>query len=121
MREAIRLCLHFLEHPAFAPLVARRLTPTDADLASDDALDVWMDQNVATNQHTSGTCKMGPSTDAMAVVDPTLRVHGLDGLRICDSSVMPSVIGSNTNAAVAMIAERAGDLILNSSTADTPE
>jgi choline dehydrogenase-like flavoprotein len=49
--------------------------------------------------------------DAMAVVDPQLRVHGLDGIRICDSSVMPSLIGSNTNAPTVMIGERAADLI----------
>ena len=50
--------------------------------------------------------------DRLAVVDPQLRVHGLDGLRICDSSVMPSLIGSNTNAPTVMIAEKASDLIL---------
>lgn len=47
----------------------------------------------------------------MSVVDPELRIHGLDGIRICDSSVMPSIIGSNTNAPTIMIAERAADLI----------
>ena len=49
--------------------------------------------------------------DTMSVVDPELRIHGLDGIRICDSSVMPSLIGSNTNAPTVMIAERAADLI----------
>lgn len=62
-----------------------------------------------TSYHPVSTCKMG--VDAMAVVDPALRVHGLDGLRICDSSVMPSLIGSNTNAATIMIGEKAADLI----------
>ena len=59
--------------------------------------------------HESCTCKMG--TDEMAVVDPNLRVRGLDGIRICDSSVMPSLIGSNTNAPTIMIAEKASDLV----------
>ncbi|MDJ0824311.1 MAG: GMC family oxidoreductase N-terminal domain-containing protein [Rhodobacter sp.] len=62
-----------------------------------------------TSYHPTCTCKMG--TDEMAVVDPQLRVRGLDGIRICDSSVMPSLIGSNTNAPTIMIAEKASDLI----------
>ncbi|MBV9220167.1 MAG: alanine-phosphoribitol ligase, partial [Methylobacteriaceae bacterium] len=59
--------------------------------------------------HPVGTCKMG--TDERAVVDPQLRVRGIDRLRVCDSSVMPSLISSNTNAASIMIGERAADLI----------
>ncbi len=62
-----------------------------------------------TSYHPTCTCKMG--TDEMAVVDPNLRVRGLDGIRICDSSVMPSLIGSNTNAPTIMIAEKASDLV----------
>jgi choline dehydrogenase-like flavoprotein len=62
-----------------------------------------------TSYHPTCTCKMG--VDEMAVVDPQLRVHGLDGIRICDSSVMPSLVGSNTNAPTIMIGEKASDLI----------
>jgi choline dehydrogenase-like flavoprotein len=107
MREAIRLGVKFLKHPSFAPLIARRLAPTDSDLASDDALDAWMCQHVATNQHTSGTCKMGPSTDAMGVVDQYGRVHGAEALRVLDLSICPDVVRANTNATAIMIAERA--------------
>ncbi|XP_017969116.1 glucose dehydrogenase [FAD, quinone] [Drosophila navojoa] len=64
-------------------------------------------------QHQSGTCKMGPSTDATAVVDPELRVHGIRHLRVVDASIMPHVPAGHTNAIVIMIAEKAADMIKN--------
>ena len=88
-------------------MVASRLSPTDRDLASDDALDDWLRQNVTTNQHTSGTCKMGPHTDPMAVVDQYCRVRGIEALRVVDLSICPNVVRANTNATAIMIAERA--------------
>ena len=60
-----------------------------------------------------GTCRMGPSSDPTAVVDDRLRVHGLDGLRVIDASVMPAMISANLNAAVMMIAEKGADLVLD--------
>ena len=62
-----------------------------------------------TSYHPTCTCKIG--SDDMSVVDQELRVYGIEGLRICDSSVMPSIVGSNTNAATIMIGEKASDLI----------
>jgi choline dehydrogenase len=69
-------------------------------------------QEGLTAYHLCGTCKMGPRDDAMAVVDNTLRIHGLEGLRIADASIMPTVPSANTSAAVFMIAEKASDMIL---------
>ena len=107
MREGVRLGVQLLAHPSFAPLIARRLAPADEVLASDDALDAWMRQHVATNQHTSGTCKMGPRADAMAVVDQYGRVYGVEALRVLDLSICPNIVRANTNATAMMIAERA--------------
>jgi len=76
---------------------------------SDDELRAWVRSSVNTIFHPTGTCKMG--TDPQAVVDPELRVHGLRGLRVADASVMPRIIGGNTNAPTIMIAEKAADLV----------
>ena len=62
-------------------------------------------------QHSWGTCKMGPASDSMAVVDQFCRVHGLEDLRVIDASIMPDVVRANTNASTVMIGERAADLI----------
>ena len=87
------------------------ISPTEEDLASNDTLDQWLRRNVTTTQHISGTCKMGPATDGMAVVDQYCRVYGLEGLRVVDVSVLPDCIRANTNATTIMIAERVADWI----------
>lgn len=111
MREGVRYCAQFLEHDAYRHIVEERLMPSDAELASDDALDGWMRRNVTTTQHISGTCKMGPASDPMAVVDQYCRVYRFEGLRVADASVMPDVIRANTNATTIMIAERVAEFI----------
>ncbi len=110
-RDAIRRTVKIFEHPAFDGLLAERLSPTDADLSSDDALDAWLQQNAGIAGHQSVTCKMGPASDPAAVVDQYCRVHGLEGLRVVDASVMPDIVRANTNATVIMMAERAADFI----------
>ena len=111
MRRAVRLAIQLSEHPAFKDIIIERLWPADTDLASDAALDSWLLKNVATQFHSSGTCKMGPASDPMAVVDQFCRVHGLKELRVVDASVMPDVIRANTNATTIMIGERVADWI----------
>jgi choline dehydrogenase len=111
MRHAARLAVRLSQHPAFKDIVVARLFPGDEIIASDDALDAWMLANVTTQHHSSGTCKMGPASDPMAVVDQYCRVHGVEGLRVVDASVMPDVIRANTNATTMMIAERVADWI----------
>ena len=109
MRGAVRTCVELAQQPPLAEVIEERINPTDDDLTSDDALDAWLLANVGTQHHSSGTCKMGPASDPMAVVDQYLRVHGLQGLRVIDASVMPDVVRANTNATTIMIAERAAD------------
>ena len=109
LRTAVRVCLEMAEKPAMQGVLAERLSPTDDDLASDDALDAWLLANVNTQHHSSGTCKMGPDSDPMAVVDQQGRVKGLEGLRVVDAAIMPNVIRANTNATVIMMAERIAD------------
>ena len=110
-RDAVRRAVAIFDHPAFEGLLAERLAPTDADLASDDALDHWLQQNAGIAGHTSVTCRMGPASDPMAVVDQHCRVHGLEGLRVVDASAMPDIVRANTNATIIMMAERVADLI----------
>mgnify|MGYP003288309829 CR=1 FL=1 len=109
MRHAVRLAVRLSQHPAFKDIIVRRVFPGDEIIAADDALDAWMLANVTTQHHSSGTCRMGPASDPMAVVDQYCRVHGVEGLRVVDASVMPDVIRANTNATTMMIAERVAD------------
>jgi choline dehydrogenase-like flavoprotein len=80
-----------------------------AHVKTDDDIRQVLRERSDTVYHPVGTCKMG--TDAMAVVDPELRVHGVEGLRVVDASNMPTLIGANTNATVIAMAEKAVDLI----------
>ena len=113
MREMVRTCVSLGADEKFEDIVEYRIEPTDEELESDDALDAFCARDVTTGQHISGTCKMGPASDGMAVVDQHGRVHGLENLRIADASVMPNCIRANTNVTTMMIGERIADFIRN--------
>ena len=105
--EALKIARGLLHAPAFAPFLCAGSCSVDG---MDDAeLSTFLKHFGKTDYHPVGTCRMGGDSDA--VVDPELRVRGVDGLRVCDSSVMPSEIRGNTNAPTIMVAERAADCI----------
>ena len=114
LRESVRITIQLLEHHAFGPIVAERLQPTDEDLATDDNLDKWMRKTVFNTTHASGTCKMGPDSDPLSVVDQHLNVRGLHNIKVADASIMPNVIRANTNCTTIMIGERCADWIKSS-------
>ena len=108
MRACVRLTREIFAQPAFDPYRGDELAPGDA-VQSDGEIDSFVRETVESAYHPCGTCKMG--TDAMAVVDPQLRVHGMEGLRVVDSSIMPAITTGNLNAPTIMIAEKAADAI----------
>ena len=111
MIEGIRRARQIVASAEFASLAGDEMTP-GAEVKSNEDLDAYVRQNAQTYFHPVGTCKMGE--DEMAVVDPQLRVRGVERLRVVDASVMPAIPRANTNAATIMIAERAADLITSS-------
>ena len=82
-----------------------------ADLETDEALNEWMMRKVATSHHVSSTCKMGPGSDPMAVVDQYGKVYGVEGLRVVDASIMPNCVRANTNVTSMVIGERVADFM----------
>ena len=112
MREVVRLAAELLRTRALAPLVAERTGLPDAVLADDAELDRWIRRHVATAVHLAGTARMGPDSDPGAVVDQHLRVRGIDGLRVVDTSVMPQVTSRGPAATAVMIGERAAESML---------
>ncbi len=108
-RRGIEAARHIYATPPQSKLVGRELRP-GAALKSAAELDAYIRATATVTQHPVGTCSMGVGRDA--VVDPPLKVRGIEGLRVADASIMPTVPGGNTNAAVVMIAEKAADLVL---------
>ena len=111
LREAVHICVGLGEHEAWQDIIESRIDPPDQALESDAALDEWMLREVTTGHHITSTCKMGPSSDTMAVVDQYGRVHGIRGLRVVDASIMPNCVRANTNVTTMMIGERVAEMI----------
>ena len=109
---AIRAARAILATPALARFYDGEVMP-GANKTSDDELLAFARQYGSSTYHLCGACRMGPAADRTTVVDDQLRVHGLEGLRVADSSVMPAVVSANTYATTLMIGEKAADLLLN--------
>ena len=106
--EGIKLVRQLFQTNIFDEFRGKEISP-GAEVESDATLETYIRDNCSTVWHPVGTCKMG--TDSMAVVDPELRVHGVQGLRVVDASIMPTITTGNTNAPTIMIGEKAADLI----------
>jgi choline dehydrogenase len=111
MRACVRLTREIFAQPAFDRYRGRELSP-GAEVKSDSEIDAFVRAHVQTAYHPSCTCKIGCAEDPLAVVDAETRVRGVVGLRVVDSSIMPSVTTGNLNAPTIMIAEKASDHIL---------
>jgi choline dehydrogenase len=110
VREGVRIARDVVAQPALDPYRGEEISP-GFNVQSDAEIDAWIRAKGETIYHPVGTCKMGVEGDAMAVVDKDLKVFGLEGLRVVDASVMPTLIGGNTNAPTIMIAEKIADLL----------
>jgi choline dehydrogenase len=109
--DGIATLRRLLTAPALAPYYCDEELPGPAIKHDSDCLEFARSAGL-TAYHLCGSCRMGPPDDATSVVDDQLRVHGLEGLRIADASIMPTVPSANTSAAVFMIAEKASDMVL---------
>ncbi|HUB84670.1 MAG TPA: choline dehydrogenase [Rhizomicrobium sp.] len=109
MREGVKIAREVFAAKAFDAYRGPELWP-GAHITKDDQIDAWIRKTAETIYHPVGSAKMGK--DADAVVDPSLKVYGIEGLRVVDASVMPALVSGNTNAPTIMIAEKAADMIL---------
>jgi choline dehydrogenase len=114
MLFGLRLCRKIAEQPALKPYIVHELTPGPS-VATDAELSDYVRQSGVSNQHPTSSCAMGHGPNT--VVDPRLRVHGIQGLRVADASIMPVAVGGNTNAPTIMIGEKAAAMILEDAVA----
>jgi choline dehydrogenase len=110
-RDTIRLTREILQQPALTPFRGEEIQP-GASVQSDEEIDRWVRENVESAYHPSCSCKMGADDDPMAVLDEECQVRGVQGLRVVDSSIFPTITNGNLNAPTIMVAERAADMIL---------
>jgi len=110
-RNCIRLTREIIAQPAMQKFANGEIQPGD-DVTNDDAIDNFIREHAESAYHPCGTCKMGSEKDAMAVVDPQCRVMGIEGLRVADSSIFPSIPNGNINGPSLMVGEKASDHIL---------
>jgi 4-pyridoxate dehydrogenase len=110
LRAGVRMAREVAAQPAMKPFVGDEVAPGTAR-TSDAEIDAHIRATSITVHHPLGTCRMGPDSDPMSVVDPQLRVRGVQGLRVVDASVMPDLVSGNINGPVVMIAEKAADMI----------
>jgi choline dehydrogenase len=109
--DGLQLARRLARTEALRPYIAEEIEP-GADKVTDEDMLAHARARGGTIFHPTSTCMMGPGSDPMAVVDPELRLHGIEGLRLADASIMPTVVSGNTNAACIMIGEKASDMIL---------
>ena len=110
LRQGARMLRHLFAQPAFEGLRGPELSP-GPQVQSDAEMDAWIARTADTMFHPVGTCRMGRESDAHAVVDANLRVHGIAGLRVADASVVPRITSGNTNAPSMLIGHRCADFI----------
>jgi len=110
IREGVKMMRKVAAQAALAPYVTAEYAPGEA-VQTDAEIDAWVRRSAETIYHPVGTCRMGPDGDPMAVVDAQCRVRGIGALRVVDASVMPTLVGGNTNAPTIMIAEKVSDAI----------
>ncbi|MBM7060288.1 choline dehydrogenase [Pseudomonas sp. UL073] len=115
----IKLIRKIIAQPSLAPHNKVEVHPGPS-VQTDEQLEAWVRQNVETAYHPVGSCKMGLASDALAVVDARLRVHGIEGLRVIDASIMPTLVNGNTNQPVTMIGEKGACMILEDAAALQP-
>ncbi|MCP4387604.1 MAG: NAD(P)-binding protein [Gammaproteobacteria bacterium] len=109
-QKAVATVRRLAAQPALAALIDRELVP-GVEASSDADIEAWIRKYASVSHHLVGSCKMGPADDPMAVVGPDLCVHGVEGLRVIDASIMPTVTSANTHATTIAIAEKGADII----------
>ena len=105
LRDGVEIVKHIANQKPLNKFRGPEIRPAD------EPIDEYIKCNAKTAHHPLGTCKMGPDSDPMAVVDPELRTRGAENLRVVDGSVFPGTIGGNLNAPIIMVAERVSDLM----------